>query len=498
MPTDVAVGIAPAVDEFRPGGWSARYVGMMIVMILASETCFFAATFPINALPEMAIHYHTSQVVWVSTLFFLIAALVSPLAGATADRIGKKRIIALCLAVGLVGMLLSWWAPSFSLVLIGRALQAVLLVLPFMLPSLARDIFPTRSVALAASIATVGAGIISIPATIYAGNMIENWGWRSVFWFPAIICAVATVLVIAFLPESDVRQRHGRLDVLGALLLGAGIGAILVGVSMGSTWGWHSGRVLALFIGGAALLVVWVFQANHVKNPLVSLHDLASAPILLAMIGCGLAQGLSTWLLVLIPSVSLTPSSLGGFGFTPSQQTHMGALYWVGSWLAGWLVGFGLRNRSAAIMAMVTSGLTVAGFVLLYVGLHSVPAFCVGTALAAIGGSGGLTVAYNLIIRLIRAERQGAMASTYSLVFNTLGSALPVIMTAVMNHKGLKDPKTGTVIYNHSAFAAGTVIPIILAAVSLAFGIALHARLRNRDIPVAPEDLVVAPALDAI
>lgn len=497
MPTDVAVGIAPAGDEYRPGGWSARYVAMMIVMIVATETTFFAATFPLNAMPEIAIHYHTTQVVWLSTLFFLVAALISPLAGATADRIGKKRIITLCLVIGLVGLLLSWWGPNFSLVLVGRALQAVLLVLPFMLPSLARDIFPTKTVALAASL-TLGAGLLGAPATIWAGDMISHWGWRSVFWFPAIVAAVAIVLVVAFVPESKVRHRHGRLDILGALLLGGGIGAILVGISMGSTWGWHSGRVLALFVGGVVLLGIWVFQANRAENPLVSLDDLASGPILLAMIGCGLAQGVATWILVLIPSVSLTPSAFGGFGFTPSQQTHMGALYWVGSWLAGWLVGLGLRNRSAAIMAIITSALTLIGFVLLYVGLNHVWVFCVGTAVAALGGSGGLTVAYNLVIRLVRAERQGAMASTYSLFFNTIASALPVILIVVMNHKGVEDPKTGTVIYNHSAFAAGTMIPIILAAVSLAFGIALHAKMRNRDIPATREDPVVAPALDAI
>ena len=348
---------APNGEEIRPGGWSPRYIAIITIMILVGELGFLASAYPVNALPQIGAHFRTTQVVWVPTIYFLVAALVSTITGTLADRFGKKRVLMVNLIVAIAGLLISAFAPSFGVLLVGRVLQGPILTLPFLLPSLVRDIFPTKTIPMAASLAITGAGLLGIPSQIYSGDLIEHLGFRSVFWMPAIAAAVLVVLMGIFVPESNVRQRTGNIDLAGAALLGVGVAAVLVGVSFGPTWGWSSGRVLTAMIGGAVLVAVWVFHATHVSNPLVDLRELASAPLLATMFYAAIGMAMGSWLMVFLPIISLTPSPLGGLGLNPSQQTHLAALFSLGGSIAGFAVGYALRRRpggSVAIGAVLT------------------------------------------------------------------------------------------------------------------------------------------------
>ncbi|GAA4802356.1 MFS transporter [Tomitella cavernea] len=94
----------------------------------------------------------------------------------------------------------------------------------FLSYSLIRDVFPSKTVPLAVSIATAGMGLISIAAPFLTGWLIDDFGWRSIFWFFTVTLVVLGVLILVGTPESAVRLRS-RIDFIGAILLGAGIAA---------------------------------------------------------------------------------------------------------------------------------------------------------------------------------------------------------------------------------------------------------------------------------
>src|SRR5262245_60699335 len=72
------------------------------------------------------------------------------------------------------------------------------------------------------------------------------------------------------LPETE-RVRRGRFDVAGAVLLGLGVTAVLLAVNRGAAWGWTSARVLAGFLLGPALLVLFLVVESRAEDPMVPL-----------------------------------------------------------------------------------------------------------------------------------------------------------------------------------------------------------------------------------
>lgn len=454
-------------DDFREGGWNGRRVGIVLILVVLGELCLLLAAYPVSALAKIADHYQTPHAAWVVTTYFLMAALVSPITGTLADRYGKRRMLMLLLVLAIVGLLISAVAPTFGVLLVGRVLQAPALTFAFLLPSLVRDIFPTRTIPLAASVAVTGAGMLGIAVQLYGGDVIEHLGFRSVFWLPAIAAALALAALVLLVPESGVRQRRGRIDLLGAVLLGGGVALALGGVSLGPAWGWTSLRLLTVLAGAVVLLAGWVFRAMGVEDPLVDLREVISAPLLTAMLFAGLGTALGAWLYVVLPVIARTPSALGGLGLGSSQQTQLTAVFLVGGSLTGFVAGYALRRRAAGTVAIASMIELSAGYAIAYLGRSSTPMFAVATLAIAMGGSAGIAVACNLVIRLVAPERQAVMSSTFTLFFNLFASVVCVALFAVMNNLGNADPATGHVVYGPGAFKAATLIPLALSLIAV-------------------------------
>ncbi|AHH18416.1 major facilitator superfamily transporter [Nocardia nova SH22a] len=492
MPATPTAFDATTTDEFRPGGWNSRYVIVLTILVLVAELGFLTALYPINAMPQIGAHYHTSQVVWVPTIYFLGAALVSAIAGSSADRFGKKRLLIIGLLLAIAGLFISAVAPNFGILLVGRALQSTVLTFPFLLPSIARDIFPTRIIPMAASVAVTGAGVLGVPSQIFSGRLIEHLGFRSVFWLPGLLAVAVLALLVLFVPESSVRRHTGFIDVIGATLLGGGVTAVLVGVSFGPTWGWTSVRVLTAIIGGAVLLLAWIVQATVASDPLVDLRELTSTPIMMTVLYGAIGNAMVAWLLVVLPVVALTPSGMGGLGLGPAEQTELAAVAALTSGLAGWAVGYALRRGSPGTVATSVMVVLAGGYIAAYFGHASVPLFVVAISAISFGGSAGMTVAYIQVIRLVAPQRQTVMSSTLSLAFNMLNSIVPVVLFAVMNTLGTKVAATGVIAYGNDAFAAATLIPLGLTVVAIIGAGVLRLTRTDRDAaralrrPVSP------------
>ncbi len=163
-------------------------------------------------------------------------------------------------------------------------LQGPALSIPFLIPALIRDTFPRRTVPLAVSMTACGAGILSIAAALMVGRVIDGLGWRATFWLPALVGVILMVVVRLAVPEGIVRAGAGRsLDLMGAALLGGGVGGVLLAISMGGTWGWTSGRILGLGVISVVLLVVWWMRSLRIAEPLLDLRELRSRPLLLTL-----------------------------------------------------------------------------------------------------------------------------------------------------------------------------------------------------------------------
>ncbi|HUR75513.1 MAG TPA: MFS transporter [Sporichthya sp.] len=222
---------------------------------------------------------------WVLTISAFTAAVSSPVLGRLADRGDPRKVLLGALSVVAAGSLLSATATTFSVLLIGRALQGVTFGIVPVTMTLARRHLPVErlqaGVAALSVTAVTGIGL-GYPLT---GAVAEYGDYRLAFWIAVAFAASALAVVPFVVPRSDaVPPALEPFDVGGAVLLGAGLGSGLLALAESSRWGWDSPATLGLLAGSAVVLALWVGWELRAPAPLVQLDLLRLPDVRLAQV----------------------------------------------------------------------------------------------------------------------------------------------------------------------------------------------------------------------
>ena len=292
-------------------GERQHYNVTLAILTLAGAAYSLQQTMVVPALPTLQRDLHTSTtwVTWVLTVFLLVASVATPVLGRLGDQYGKERLLAIALAIFLAGCVGSAAAWNIWSLIAFRALSgAAGAVFPLSF-AIIRDEFPAEKVGVAIGLVSAVFGVGGGFGIVLAGLIVDHLSWRWLFITGAIFVAIATVLVVRFVPESPVKTPSG-VDVPGAALLSAGLVALLLALSEGEAWHWLSGRILGLFAAAAALLVVWGFVELRVDEPLVDMRMLAYRPVLLTNATALIAGFAMFGTFVLVSNFAETPRGL--------------------------------------------------------------------------------------------------------------------------------------------------------------------------------------------
>ncbi|MFD4179825.1 MFS transporter [Rhodococcus sp. NPDC058514] len=482
--------------------WTPRLIFSLASLVLLLEMLAVSYMMISMALPAIAGHYQTTQGAWLLTSFLLVGAVTAPLIGKLADMYGKRKLLLACVAIAALGSLLSALAGSYAVLIAGRALSGLLVPCLFLSYSLIRDVFPAKTIALAVSIATSGMGLIAIPAPFLTGWLIDNHGFRSIFWFFVIGLVILAAMIIVSTDESPVRLRSS-IDLLGAVLLGAGIAGVLIAVSFGPTWGWKSGSTLAYLFGGVALLLAWLATAKFVREPLIDLNVLGRRPVLLTAISAGFVYGSSGLFTILLPMMAMTPAILGlGYGFGVSAegfaifQAPIGLMVVIGGVLVGMLVGRNVRPRPLLVIGLLGMAL---GFALTAM-IHDNKALLI--VFAGVFGT-GMGMAYasipNLLIEAVPPQLQASTASIVGVFQSVFPAVLPVIAFTVMNNSHIApiplEMTQGAILYTDKGYQIAFLIGAVAAALGAVVALLLPRKIEQVKIPasqIADEPAMVA------
>ena len=179
------------VDEATPLATTSRtatrpvafWAIVLLILVGHSEAVALSYNLVSPALTGIATSFATTQVGWVFTALSLTGAVLTPLICKLADIYGKKKAIVAITVIATVGCAVVATANSFTWVLVGRAMEGFFLALIPLTYSLMRDTFPSKMLAFAVTIAASGVGVVTISGPFLAGYLVDNHGWRSVFWF---------------------------------------------------------------------------------------------------------------------------------------------------------------------------------------------------------------------------------------------------------------------------------------------------------------------------
>jgi EmrB/QacA subfamily drug resistance transporter len=309
------------------------------------------------ALPAMRrdLNASVSGLQWTVDAYTLVLAGFLVLAGSTADRVGRKRIFQIGLAVFGFGSLLCGLAPGIGWLIAARAVQAVggtmlnPVAMAIIVNTFTDRVERARAIGVFASVAGLSLGL----GPILGGALVDWVGWRSIFLVNVPIVVAAIVCTRLFVPESRA-ARARRFDPVGQVLVLLVLGAVVYAIIESPGLGWTSPVILGL-LGASVLglLGLLAYEPRRV-DPLLELRLFRSVPfssaILMAVFAlCGFGAFLFVTTLYL-QDVRGLPALRAGLCLLP-----VGVLIIVLAPLAGRIVG----TRGPRI-PLVVSGATLA------------------------------------------------------------------------------------------------------------------------------------------
>jgi hypothetical protein len=356
--------------------------------------------------------------------------------------------------------------------------------------SLVRDIFPARVLAVAVALVTTGAGVFSIGASLAIAPIIEYFGWQGIFWVPALFALAVAVLVLVVVPESAVRARGERFDLLGTVLLTGALACFLVPISLGSTWGWTSSGVVALLAIAAGLAVAWVFQALRAKSPVIAIREFRSAQLLVSLLIATVGVNAIVSIFAIWGYVIATPSSAGlgyGLGLKAGDVSVFSAVFSLGSFVGGYLTGVAFRRLSPGVVTMAVELVGALGYVIAALSLSSTLGFGLGVLLLALSSGGQFSLTYNLVARTALPARQASTAAAVTVGTNIGGGLLPVVMMAALNASATFID--GAPVYSEVSLRWALLAPASLCVLLAVVGAVLttHQRRKGNEVQPRPE-----------
>ena len=211
-----------------------------------------------------------AQVQWVVNGYLLTLAALILVSGVLGDRIGRRRVYVVGVAVFAVAALACALAQDPTQLILARVVQGVggALLTPGALAVIQASFVPEHR---AAAIGTwAGAsGIATALGPFVGGFLLDHGGWRWIFVINLPLAAAVLALTLRFVPESRDQQASGRLDWVGAALTVAGLGVLTWGlIGAGEATGPVTiGRCAV----GLALLAAFIAYERVARPPLMPL-----------------------------------------------------------------------------------------------------------------------------------------------------------------------------------------------------------------------------------
>jgi EmrB/QacA subfamily drug resistance transporter len=249
--------------------WILGVVGLAQLMVVLDATI-------VNiALPsaQRALGFSNTDRQWVVTAYALAFGGLLLLGGRLSDLVGRRTM----LIIGLVGFAaasaLGGAATSFAVLVIGRGAQGAFgaLLAPAALSTLTVTFTDPADRGKAFGVYGAIAGAGGAVGLLLGGVLTEYLSWRWCLYVNVILAAIAVAGAVRLL-VSQPRDPGVRIDWLGTVLVGAGLVAVVYGLSEAATKSWSAPETIVLLVAGVVLLAAFVLVEQRVAHPLLPLR----------------------------------------------------------------------------------------------------------------------------------------------------------------------------------------------------------------------------------
>ncbi len=241
------------------------------IMLAGALVAFLNQTLINVALPQMMNRLQISATTadWLTTIFMLVNGITIPITAYLMNRFTTRQLYITSMGLFTIGTLICGIAPGFSVILLGRVIQAAGAGILFpLITNVIFTIFPANRRGFAMGIFGVAMNFAPAVGPTLSGWIVENHSWRVLF-FIILPFALIDLIVAIVLMKNVTETRKPKLDLLGVVLSTIGFGGILYGFAEAGSKGWGSHEVLTTLIVGAISLALFVWWQFIVEEPIL-------------------------------------------------------------------------------------------------------------------------------------------------------------------------------------------------------------------------------------
>jgi EmrB/QacA subfamily drug resistance transporter len=218
-----------------------------------------------------------SDLAWVVDGFLLAQLALLLVAGSIADRFGRRRVLAGGAVLFVLGSLGAALSSTPTELIAARVAQgaggAAMLAASFVL---VQQEFPEPGARRRAYLGwTLVYGLGLAVGPMIGGAAVEMHHWSAMFYVDVPL----GILVLAGTARlsSSAQRRSGRLDLVGLLLVTAGLIVVVWGLVEAPARGWSDSLVLRAFASGMLALVLFVLWERRAPHPMIRIDWFARA-----------------------------------------------------------------------------------------------------------------------------------------------------------------------------------------------------------------------------
>ncbi|MEA2623161.1 MAG: hypothetical protein QOH61_2071 [Chloroflexota bacterium] len=259
------------------GATRAVHSGWIIAAaVLGSGIVFLDGTIVTIALPRMGADLPTSILgvlegqAYITSGYLAVLAALLILAGALADRYGRRRIFAIGLfAFGVVSALCGL-APTMELEVVFRLLQgaAGALLVPGSLSIITASFTGTER-GRAFGIWAAATSALTVLGPVIGGILVDTLSWRIAFLINVPLVAIGLYATLRHVPESRNEAVSGRLDWLGSAVIAVAVGGISFGLIRGQQAEWKDPIAFVALAAGVVAGLLLPFLMLKRRDPLI-------------------------------------------------------------------------------------------------------------------------------------------------------------------------------------------------------------------------------------
>jgi EmrB/QacA subfamily drug resistance transporter len=430
-----------------------------------------------------------SQLQWIVSGYTLAFGLVPVLAGRLGDDHGRRLMFQVGVGSFTVTSLFAGLAPTAGVLIAARFLQGLAggLINP-QVSGLVQQMFRGRERGQAFGVIGTCVGVGTAVGPLVGGGLIAlggtQYGWRLVF-FVNVPIGIAVILVARRLLPTDPALGRHRLDLLGAVLLGAATFCVLFAAVEYDTL--RDRRLALLAVPALLLLLLFIRRERRLtelqQDPLL---DLRLFRIPSFSVGVVLA-------LAFFPAMAGLPLVLAlyyqqGLGYTALQSGLGVTAYAIGSAIAAPLAGRVVTRIGRPLVVTATALFGIGAIALaVLVGHVSADnaALVLAPALFVMGAGSGAFITPNQALTLMEVDPvTGSTAGGMLQTSQRIGLAIGQGVIGAVFFAGLTSTGTAASRYD-DALRAAVVAALGFVVLAAAIGAADLVRSARRQPEVA-------------